>query len=207
MTDKMEVRLRELYRQYVQVSAGEKAAMEKEFFSYFLEARPLRPTRLYRDTPWRDPRFKVAYKFLTTKGYVTDPFPLFNSFRQQLKLDDFLWASEHVDSRFFQLLPAVVIRFPFHFQKIRNMPADLHNVIDKLKTGATAGPVYKEYPFKLLKSWLWFQPSDVRNHKVNGSRISVRLDPNATHELNEFCEREKLTRTEAIHMAIRKLRG
>jgi hypothetical protein len=206
MTDKMEEQLSHLYRCYVRLNEHDRAAMEKEFFDYFLTARPLRPPRV----KWplnKDMRFRRVYSFLVRKGYIFDPVPLFDVFRKNLDFEDFLWSCENLDPRLYQLLPAVWLRFPLHFKKPKSLPENFEAVLSHLTGNSPTGPDYCGYPYKLLKAWLWFEPLDVRSHRVPGSRLSVRLDPKATQSLNQFCNQRKITRTEAIHLAIRQIGG
>lgn len=205
MTNVVEVRLRDLYREYVQLGEIERAEMEKRFFEYYLTARPLRPSHAAGCPFTRDVRFRRIYDFLAKKGYFDDRLQWFKPFLKKLNLKDFLWSCENVDARLYQLLPAVYLRFPMHFKNNVCIPSDLQEVLSNLSQGLESGPDYHDYPFKLLKSWLWFQPNDVRCNKVPGTRLSVRLDPEATRILDEHCQMVKITRSEAIHKAIKSL--
>ena len=165
------------------------------------------PLRYRRDSPkpCRDLRFLHIFKFLINKGYFECHLPPFNGFLKKLSLKDFLWAAEHVEPRFYQLIPGLLIRFPRHFHTIKKFPPDLEAVIVALKAGFDTGPDYKGRPFELLKFWMEFRPTDVRCNIVNGSRLSVRLDPRTTRILDQYVRSRNITRSEAVYHAIEKL--
>ncbi len=206
MTDDAEwvVRREELQRK-LHIAIDFPVHIQDYWLKYYLTARKMAAPHVWKKPGSRDLRFLHIYKFLIWKGYVEDYHPPFNGFLKKLSLKDMLWAAENVDPRLYQLIPGLLIRFPKHFHTIKNYPEGIAEVMAALKSGLKRGPEYMGIPFELLKSWMEYDPSDVRCHIINGSRLSVRLDPQATRLLDLHIRKEKITRSEAVHAAIAKL--
>lgn len=148
----------------------------------------------------RDPRFRLAFKFLAAKGYVSTSLAPMISYRGKLLAADMLWACETVEPLWLQFLPAVLVRFPGHFDAKENWPQELREIAQALK--AADGAAFRGFEFSRLKEWLEFQPVDRRSKKMGSKTVSFRLSEVAQAGLSQIAARENVSLTEAIHFAI-----
>ena len=93
-----------------------------------------------------DPRFLDTLGFLVAKGFLKTNMPVLLRPNKRLRLDDALWAGEHVEPRILEVLPAAVLRLGRHFDLNPERHPDLANVVASLRAGETDGKEFRGVP-------------------------------------------------------------
>lgn len=148
----------------------------------------------------RDPRAKRTFYFFALKGFISN-VPPGCAYRGRLSLTDVLWTCEHVAPALYELLPAVLLRFPKHLPG--PVPPDLDEILKALRQNAKTGPRYHGHEYRLIRSWLGHPSKDRRVSKELCRLISVRLPVDLIDSLARLAKARDCTRTFLIISAIK----
>lgn len=147
-----------------------------------------------------DPRFLETCGFLVAKGFLKTNMDVPLLPNKRIRLDDALWAGQHVEPRILEVLPAAVLRLEKHFDFDPLRYPDLAETIEHLRQGDKKGPEFRGMPFEKLRQWVNFPLPDKRMKKLAEKKIlkTFRLDPRAVARLKEMAKKKGVTETELV---------
>ena len=151
-----------------------------------------------------DPRFLDTLEFLVAKGFLKTNMPVRLSPNKRLRLDDALWAGEHVEPRILEVLPAAVVRLGRHFDLNAERHQDLANAVASLRAGDTDGKEFRGVPYAKLKHWVDLPLRDRRVKPVTEKKSpkTFRLSPPAIERLKELARERRICETAVIESLI-----
>ncbi len=148
----------------------------------------------------QDVRFLNTMGLLVAKGFLRTNQQMTLKPNQRIRIEDAIWAGQNVEPRILEVLPAVVLRLPRHFDFDPKRHAELAPILKELKSGADQGPPFQGIPFEKLKIWVDLPLRDKRIKSLAQKRVlkTFRLDPQAVENLRVRARDRQCSETEVI---------
>lgn len=147
----------------------------------------------------RDPRFLRAMGVFLRAGLLHGNMGI-EPLRGSVALSDVLWAGRH-EPRFFELLPAVLIKKPGLVRSDTDIPADLGRVLAALRKNETP-PDFRGLPGRHLKRWV---PRLGHRNKTPTRSKTFRLRQQDVELLEELALKLHATETDVVRAGLRAL--
>ena len=151
-----------------------------------------------------DPRFLDTMGFLVAKGLLRTNMSVALYPNKRLRVDDAIWAGQHVEPRILEVLPAAVLRLGRHFDLDRDKHADLARTVAQLRTRQVRGEEFHGIPYAKLKVWAEIPLKDRRIKRAADKKVAktFRLHPQAIARLQEVAREKRTTETAILESLI-----
>ncbi len=148
----------------------------------------------------KDPRYLDTMGFLVAKGLLKTNLPLRPEPNKRLRLDDALWAGEHVEPRILEVLPAAVLRLGRHFDLDPERHKDLAHVVANLRASKADGNEFRGVPYAKIRLWADIPLSDRRVKPVGEKKVpkTFRLTPRSIERLRALARKEGISETAVL---------
>lgn len=152
----------------------------------------------------RDPRFIDTMGFLVAKGLLRTNMPLVLSPNKRLRVDDAIWAGQHVEPRILEVLPAAVLRLERHFDLDADKHKDLARTVARLRAREEDGEAFLGIPYPKLKVWAEMPLPDRRVKPAGEKKVvkTFRLHPRTVEHLQKMAQERQSTETAVLEALI-----
>ncbi|MBI4402554.1 MAG: hypothetical protein HY537_00240 [Deltaproteobacteria bacterium] len=152
----------------------------------------------------KDPRYLRTMGFLVSKGFLKTNQAIILMPNARLHIKDTMWAGINVEPRILEVLPAVVLRFPRHFDFAREQNKKLAEIIACLKRGSENGPSFHEIPYEKLKVWTDLKLRDGRVKGMSEKKITrtFRLRPSTVQVISKLSKQHHLSQAEVLERLV-----
>ncbi len=147
----------------------------------------------------RDARFSRAMGVFKRAGLLHDNTGI-EPLRGPVALSDVLWAGRY-EPRFFELLPAVLVKKPSLVHLDRAVPADLRRVLTALRKNEMP-PDFRGVPGDDLLRWV---PHVGHRNKTPARSKTFRLRQQDLKLLEELAQKLDATETDVVRAGLRAL--
>jgi hypothetical protein len=123
---------------------------------------------------------------------------------KRLRLDDAIWAGQHVEPRILEVLPAAVLRLGRHFDLNPEKHAELARTIARLRAREDQGEEFLGIPYAKLKVWAEMPLPDRRVKPATEKKVAktFRLHPQAVERLQAMARERETTETAILESLI-----
>jgi hypothetical protein len=147
----------------------------------------------------RDPRYRRALSRFVDAGLLTTNQELVRD-REPLRVADVLWAGE-AEPRFWELLPALLVKRPSMIADPHDLPDDLDRVVRRLRRNLVP-ETFRGIPGADVYRWL---PKVGQRDKVPARLKSFRLKPDDLRVLEHLSRTLGISETDVIRRGLRAL--
>ncbi len=147
----------------------------------------------------RDPRYQRTLKRFVDMGLITTNQEL-PGHDAPLHVDDVLWAGE-AEPRFWEILPALLVKRPSVFVKPHRLPQDLDRVVRRLRRNLVPED-FRGIPGADIHRWV---PRVGQKNKFPARAKSFRLKPDDIRLLERLANDLRISETDVIRRGLRAL--
>jgi hypothetical protein len=154
-----------------------------------------------------DHRFLDTMGLLVAKGLLRTNMPIALCPNKRLRIDDAIWAGQHVEPRILEVLPAAVLRLGRHFDLDADKHAELARTVARLRAREAQGEAFQGIPYNKLKVWAEIPLPDRRVKPAGEKKVAktFRLHPRAVERLQEMAREKRTTETAVLESLLTEL--
>jgi hypothetical protein len=151
-----------------------------------------------------DRRFLDTMGLLVAKGLLRTNKPVALYPNKRLRVDDAIWAGQHVEPRILEVLPAAVLRLGRHFDLDADKHADLARTVARLRVREDHGDEFQGIPYAKLKVWAEMPLPDRRVKPAAEKKVAktFRFHPQTVERLQEMAREKRTTETAILESLI-----
>jgi hypothetical protein len=152
----------------------------------------------------KDPRFLETLGFLVAKGLLKTNVPVRLRPNKRLRVDDAVWAGQHVEPRILEVLPAAILRLGRHFDLDPERHKELAEAVASLRAGETQGKEFRGVPYAKLKHWVDLPLPDRRIKTLRDKKVpkTFRLAPQTIERLALLAREKGISETAVIESLV-----